>query len=744
MTTTKGPIGLPLRRVQSRNALAMSAIQEEPTAVEAVPLAIPVVITSQSNSCSTSPTTSSSSSESGSPNQPQATRPSPVPAPSAKATAQPSARTTKPRSARSRSVAKFEEVEATSTTTTTTSQTFTARVQRAFSARALPTTFFGNTPATDAPKSANAKARSVRTRSTPCFDESTSKPTVPASQSPPKKAVQAQSARAGPITCFDDSLLDEAAAKAKAQKPSTTTAKTAKSLRSRPVPCFDDLLSSGPAPQTSKEGWKPRVVGTRPASTPSSRMPRSKSTTTLAHETSSSPSSSSDEQPTEGKRIPPRRRGSNPSPTKRKMARPKPSTNLASGSSKPAKQSRSRRQFPAQTDSRGRASSDEGQARDELDEDLRPRASSDPSSAKKAKTSSRPRHFEGKFQNRRGQSHLYFSLFPPEKMALRGIVLYLHGMGDHCRRNTYLYERFCKEGFGVITYDLLNHGASDYDKYNTRAHISNFNDFVDDTNDFVAFAKTNIYKVALRYWRKHLHPHHPHGREKKQGSAPQLPLIIAGTSFGSLIGLHTVLSGKHKFHAAVWASPSIGVTWTPVLWAQWKMARPLVAAFPTAKVIPAIQHNLRSRNPAFLKKFQEDPLTSSDMITPRSGHESLSAMMRLQRDSRVSDAESSFSSIPMLFLAGSDDRISDQQATMKFFDGMGSMDKEFKLFDGLFHMIYEEPEKEDVIKHLVAWLHKRFPLETRHPNNSHMNVLKKFEPSLQEYKYHVKAERTEL
>jgi len=374
-------------------------------------------------------------------------------------------------------------------------------------------------------------------------------------------------------------------------------------------------------------------------------------------------------------------------------------------------------------------------------EDLRPRASS--TSSKKTKMSSRPRHYEGKFLNRRDQSLLYFSLFPPEKQALRGVVVYLHGMGDHCRRSAALYERYCDEGFGVIAYDLLNHGASDYDKYKTRAHITNFSDFVDDTNDFISFAKTNIYKVALRYWRKHQHPRHPHGREKKRDSPPELPLIIAGTSFGSLIGLHTVLSGEHKFHAAVWTAPTIGVTWTPMLWAQWKFAKPLVAAFPTAKVIPAVQHSLRSRDPEFLKMYQEDPLTSSDMMTPRSGHQSLHAMMRLQQDKRVADAGSAFCNTPMLFLGGSEDRISDQQAALKFFSTMGNVDKEFKVFDGLYHMIYEEPEKEDVLTYLVSWLHKRFPLETRHPNDSHLNVLKKIEPSLRSFNY-IKAERTEL
>ena len=109
-----------------------------------------------------------------------------------------------------------------------------------------------------------------------------------------------------------------------------------------------------------------------------------------------------------------------------------------------------------------------------------------------------------------------------------------------------------------------------------------------------------------------------------------------------------------------------------------------------------------------------DPLTSMDMMTVRSGHESLQAMIRLQKDERVSNPDSSFCAVPMLFLAGSADGIADQQAAIKFFASMGNLDKEFKLFDGLFHLVFEDPEKDDVLSYLVQWLQRRFPVEARH------------------------------
>ena len=49
------------------------------------------------------------------------------------------------------------------------------------------------------------------------------------------------------------------------------------------------------------------------------------------------------------------------------------------------------------------------------------------------------RHLEGKFQNHRGQNLSYMAFFTSVDTPLCGIVLYLHGIGDHSRRYFYLY-----------------------------------------------------------------------------------------------------------------------------------------------------------------------------------------------------------------------------------------------------------------------------------------------------------------
>ncbi|RLN86497.1 hypothetical protein BBJ28_00003707 [Nothophytophthora sp. Chile5] len=310
------------------------------------------------------------------------------------------------------------------------------------------------------------------------------------------------------------------------------------------------------------------------------------------------------------------------------------------------------------------------------------------------------RHFEGTFKNARGLSLFYFALFPLPNVALRGVVLFLHGTGDHCRRFLFLYERLCEEGFGVVTYDLVNHGASDCDSHQTRAHVRNFRCLVDDTNAFITFAKNAIYTQAQSQRQ-------PHWTSEPKTWDP--PLIITGISFGTLLGMHTVLSGQHKFHAAFWSGPLVAVSWTPTLTMQAAVIHPLSLLLPRWRIVAAVDYELLCRDPGFMADFETDPLAARSDLTARSGQQILSAMIRLKRNKSVEEADSVFCQVPMLFIAGSEDKIADQDAMKHFFARLANRDKELQIFDGVFHCVYEDPERDDVLAHLTHWLRTRCP-----------------------------------
>ncbi|EEY60038.1 uncharacterized protein PITG_21282 [Phytophthora infestans T30-4] len=79
------------------------------------------------------------------------------------------------------------------------------------------------------------------------------------------------------------------------------------------------------------------------------------------------------------------------------------------------------------------------------------------------------RYTDGHFLNARGQKLFYCAAFPPE---------------SHSLRFTHVYRHLCLNGYGVIAYDMLGHGQSESEKPGLRAHGSEFQYFVDDTNQF--------------------------------------------------------------------------------------------------------------------------------------------------------------------------------------------------------------------------------------------------------------------
>lgn len=333
-------------------------------------------------------------------------------------------------------------------------------------------------------------------------------------------------------------------------------------------------------------------------------------------------------------------------------------------------------------------------------------------------------HKEGKFRNARGQNLSYIALFPsqseddnttgdesqshhsnsneappPQSPKVRGAVVFLHGIFEHSRRFFQLYEQLCENGFCVLAYDLISHGVSDTCEHKRRGHARRFQYFVNDTNDFVAFAKRSILPEMLQ-----LQP-------KNNSDHPTLPpIIISGTSFGSLIAIHTVLSGKHTFAGITLASPMFTFEWTPTLRLQSVLASPVSAIAPKLALGSAKRYELLCRDQAFVDDLMNDPLVTKGNLTARMSSELIKASVALQSESRImGNASSDFAKVPVLFMMGGADQLTSVPQTVEFFERMQSRDKEFKIFNGLFHILYDDPEKDEVVRHLLTWLRDRFP-----------------------------------
>jgi alpha-beta hydrolase superfamily lysophospholipase len=114
-----------------------------------------------------------------------------------------------------------------------------------------------------------------------------------------------------------------------------------------------------------------------------------------------------------------------------------------------------------------------------------------------------------------------------------------------------------------------------------------------------------------------------------------------------------------------------------------------------------ISYSDASRNPENVKRLENDPLRFS-LVTPRFGMEVIKASK---------DAFQSASNImmPVILQQAGADKLVFPEKSKEFFDNLSSADKTWYLYDGLYHQLHEEPEKDRVLGDLYGWLDKRLP-----------------------------------
>ena len=106
-----------------------------------------------------------------------------------------------------------------------------------------------------------------------------------------------------------------------------------------------------------------------------------------------------------------------------------------------------------------------------------------------------------------------------------------------------------------------------------------------------------------------------------------------------------------------------------------------------------------SRNPSVVRAYIDGPLVYNGKTTARLGSELLKAMQRVT-------AEASRITLPIMILQGGADRLVDPNGARILYDTVGSSDKALKVYDGLYHEVYNEPEHNQVLGDVEMWLEK--------------------------------------
>lgn len=260
-------------------------------------------------------------------------------------------------------------------------------------------------------------------------------------------------------------------------------------------------------------------------------------------------------------------------------------------------------------------------------------------------------------------------LFARERVRAdaRANLAFIHGFAEHSGRYGHTFEHFLDKGFSCFGIDVRGHGKSD----GRRGHVERFEHYFLDVDALLARVKA---------------------------TAPQLPTVIVGHSHGGLISLLYALREKPGVVAYVLSAPFLKLKLQVPAW-KTGMAGLLSHVWPALPMGNELDPADLMRDPEMIAAHRADPLVLH-VATPRWFTEATNA----QRS--VFSAASQLRQ-PLLLLQGSADRAVDAEATRHLFQLAGSKDKTLKWYPGLFHELFNEPERASVFADMESWLEPR-------------------------------------
>lgn len=271
------------------------------------------------------------------------------------------------------------------------------------------------------------------------------------------------------------------------------------------------------------------------------------------------------------------------------------------------------------------------------------------------------KHIEGFFYNNR-LARIYYQAWLPVTAA-KAALLIVHGLGEHSGRYARLAEHFVALGYAVYGFDHIGHGRSE----GARQFIERFENLTETLGE---------YCDKVGQWQA------------------GVPLFLLGHSMGGLIAAHRLLEGCEAA-GVIFSAPSIkaGDSIAPVsIW----LGKRLAVIAPTFRLL-GIDRGGISRDPEVLAACASDPLMSRGKFTVRLGVEILKAMQRVQSQAhRIT--------LPFIVLQGGADRIVDPGGAQWFHEKAGSEHKTLKIYPGLYHEVFNEPERAVVLRDMEDWL----------------------------------------
>lgn len=249
---------------------------------------------------------------------------------------------------------------------------------------------------------------------------------------------------------------------------------------------------------------------------------------------------------------------------------------------------------------------------------------------------------------------------------VKGAVCFVHGIGEHSGRYNYLGEFFKSAGYALLVADMRGHGKSE----GQRGHAPSMEVLREDISK-------QLEETRIR--------------------VPECPIFLYGHSLGGTLVLSYCLRLHPHINGVIATGPLLRTSFSPP---GWKLAigRIMRNLLPTLAMSNEIDRDGLSRDPEVAHAYNTDPLVH-DRVSAQLGIDMIEEGLWLLEN--ASSLE-----VPTLLMHGSDDRLCSPQASQEFARDAGNVCT-LKLWEGQYHEIHNEPEKDQVLEFVLQWMDTR-------------------------------------
>ena len=258
-------------------------------------------------------------------------------------------------------------------------------------------------------------------------------------------------------------------------------------------------------------------------------------------------------------------------------------------------------------------------------------------------------------------------VYPAPVREPRGTVLIVHGLGEHSGRYEHVAAKLRDWGWAVVSYDHRGHGRSE----GKRGRLNHADDLLTD--------------LALVF-------------DTVRASSPP-PLVLLGHSMGGQVAAQFVAENRRPVNALVLSSPALNPGLTRSRALQLAIAHALASNFA---VPSGLLPRYTSHDPESVRRYMTDPLVHGK-VTAKLVRSIVDGGARAR-------AMASRWTVPTLLMYAGDDKLVKAAGSAEFAANAPSAVVRSHRFDGLYHEIFNELEKEKVFDVLREWLDERFPV----------------------------------